>query len=205
MELNENNKKNLILEFEKYIKLDSNFNPNKLCLYLKNNIIEINPVFINEILLSHLIFDLVILFNDRNINKIKIFVIDQKFKEKILDLQCCFRIDFILVYCDYLFIIEFKYRSDRKQQSINAAKCIKYKMYSERFLNVLKKNYKEEYQNINKVNECGLAISYINNQMSIDINKLIYKKEDYNLESYFSEEFVLSMRRNLKRFTNLVN
>ena len=90
-EINVHNRKgdseNQIIDFEKYIKLDSNFNPNKLCLYLKNNIIEINPVFINEILLSHLIFDLVILFNDRNINKIKIFVIDQKFKEKILDLQ----------------------------------------------------------------------------------------------------------------------
>jgi len=95
----------------------------------------------------------------RNNNQIFIFGLDQKFTEKILRHIICFRVDFILKYKNKLFIIEFKYRSDRRFQSTNAKKCICFKMYSERFLNVIKKFNENIFKDISLVYEVGLSVS----------------------------------------------
>jgi len=96
--------------------------------------------------------------------------------------------------------LELKYRSDRTQQADNALKCIKFKKYPERSLNILRNKYSDLYKDIEEVYEVGIALSTAGKLYEIDFVCETFSMNAYDLEKHFTLNFIKYMRRNLKRF-----
>lgn len=195
----------LEFEFNKLFEDLENFDGNKFTQLLAIKIVNCQIKNKNEIILSHIVYSLIENLNKDKENKIKIYGIDYKFKEIILDYTTNFRVDMILKYNCLLYVVEFKFREDRISQGINAQNCIKFKAYSERTLNHIEEKHPEEFNEIKSVVELGIGFSNVEENIAADIYGVITLKEDFNRNLYKSDEFVTYMRRNIKRFTKYLD
>ena len=112
----------------------------------------------------------------------------------------------MLLKFDYkLIVLVLKFRNDRQNQSENTLKCIKFKNYPEWSLCILKEKYEVIFEQIELIYEFGLALTSVHGNIEIDTAIEIFLKKDYDLEKHYPENFVRYMRRNLKRFTTLMD
>jgi hypothetical protein len=194
----ENEFLNLLIDYKK-------FNEEKFCYLLKYKIDNLGLLYKNEIILSHVLFNIIINVNNSLSNKILIIGVDNKFDEVICFENSSFRCDFILKINKILFIIELKFRSDRQDQCTNANKCIKFKQYSERTLNYLEKHHHNIYSDISQVFECGISFNLIDNKVEADLDMHLFNIDSFNRELYKSLDFVYYMRRKIKGFSKYVD
>jgi hypothetical protein len=155
-----------------------------LSTLIKNSLSTIDVVVNSEYLLSSLFLGWVYKFGIvTKWEKIKIFSVDSKMEEIANNTLKNFRCDLLLSYEDVFFVIEFKYRYDRKNdQSKNALECIRGKDYVRRIKDYLKKNYLSLYSKIKKISSIGIGYS-IKNQViyagtKYEITELCVKKEE---------------------------
>jgi hypothetical protein len=192
-------KKTIISLFEGEINLDSKL----LCEELLKKINYINPLYYNETLLSHCLFEIFMMINDNEKDKISIIGIDQKFQDNILNFNTSFRTDILIKYKKNLIIFELKFRNDRKDQAQNALSCLKFKKYPERSLLFLKTKHEEIFDDLERVYEIGLALFTSEEEHEMDFNCEIFLSSEYNIQNHFKVDFVNYMRQNLKHFITL--
>jgi len=71
------------------------------------------------------------------------------------------------LYQKKLFLFEFKYRAYRLSQEKNAFNCLRFRSYSERFLNHLKTEFFDIFNKIDEVFEVGIGFSIINSEIEV--------------------------------------
>lgn len=173
---------------------------NTLCLLFLKELRKMDVKSLNEILCIHIFLNA---FTDIRDNiKLKILGVDYRYIEKVLNYTLYFRPDLVCMYEDILIIIEFKYRSDRRNQTQDAMNCLKYKQYGPRVLNYYKINRPTLYSNIRKVLLIGFSFTNVG---ILNCGSMFewFDISEIDCESYKRLEFIIAMKQNKKRFKML--
>jgi hypothetical protein len=135
-------------ELLKLFQNHSNLSVDRICKAFLIELKKITISFFNEILCNYIFIDAVVTNNLVNSSNIRIVGVDHRFKEEILEEELFFCPDFVCIYEDFLIIIEFRYRLDRRNQKFDSLNCLMFKQYGPRTLNYLKKNDSKVYNYI---------------------------------------------------------
>jgi hypothetical protein len=175
---------------------------NEVCDQFKKLLIIDDVRFLNENIITIKLFNIISNIKKKNSNlKLKIIACDYSFNEYIQKKNLRFRLDFVYIFEDELYVYEMKYRPDRSGNEEEALRCIYFRKYAERILNALLHKDPEIFNKIKKVNRCGLGISGPKDfEIGLCINSV--DKSELNLVSYKTLKFRSIMRKNYKRFKN---
>lgn len=145
---------------------------------INNEIKNVDIVQHSEYLISCLFFNyLHKIGKETDWEKMKIFSIDTKMELYEIDFRNkeklkAFRCDLVILYDDSLFIIEYKFRYDRKEldKGSQAVCCIQKRDYINRTLLVLEKSYPDIYKKINKAHGVGIGYSTKKQEVFCEMN-----------------------------------
>lgn len=182
---------NIDEEFKSLISYFTSFlnDPNKAdCLIIsqiiKSYLEKIHILLYSEYLLSTIVINVLLKIGitSKWSDDFRIISIDTKmeehFQNKIGEIKIRnFRCDLLIIKARRLFIFEFKFRFNRKNNQLNSAiNCIIKKRYFKRVLEYLQKNYPQIYNEIKEVVLVGCSYSLksgvINCGMNFRLNKI---------------------------------
>ena len=137
-----------------------------LAEWLANKLSSIKILIYSEYIISVILFSSIVDFGESiQWKDLKLISIDSKMEDLISLAQNKikiknFRCDLILIFKSTLFIIEYKYRYDRKNTQVkNALECIKKKNYSSKVLKYLRCNKEELFHEISNIALIGIGFS----------------------------------------------
>lgn len=173
---------------------------------IKTTIENINVLYYSEYILSCVFFGFLLnLGQSIKWKDLQIFSVDTKMEErKIDDAFSNFRCDLLLAFKGALFVVEFKFRFDRPQDTgTQAIDCIIAKQYPSRALKFLQFNYPELFESINQV--YGIGIGYNNYEgkilsfvKTIKFEKTFATKEEIEAMKQMKES-IIQTRNMLKK------
>lgn len=103
-----------------------------------------------------------------------------------------------------MYIGEFKYSTEKKNQSLNGISAIQYKAYTERLLNFLNLKNERSEGRIIQVNEFAISISNIRENLSVDFISKLIDKNELDLNKYKCLEFFQKTGENKNKYIDIV-
>ena len=153
-------------EIAKFFENLSDDTCKSLAEWLANKLSSIKILIYSEYIISAILFPSIVDFGESiQWKDLKLISIDSKMEDLISLAQNKikiknFRCDLILIFKSTLFIIEYKYRYDRKNTQVkNALECIKKKNYSSKVLKYLRSNKEELFHEISNIALIGIGFS----------------------------------------------
>ena len=179
--------------------LASNFsqdNLNFFCYRLFDELSKLKVEIYSESIITALVFNLIP-------SKETLFIsYDSKISEKIRNKNNFFKCDIAFIIKNSLFVIESKFRSYRKEQSMNALRCISYRAYVPRILNFLEKS---KHKSITIENVIQIGVGYQNFPLKVSLSSSFDKRIEFDnyLHSYKREEFMNQMKKRKRGYDYL--
>ena len=142
-----------------------------LCCQIYENLSKVKIEIYSESLITAIFFNLIPV-------KDTIFIsYDSKISEKIQNKNNFYKCDIVYIFKNSLFIIESKFRQYRKQQSMNALKCISYRAYVPRILNHLRMS---KYRSIIIENVIQIGVGFQNFPLMVALSSSVNKASDFD-------------------------
>lgn len=130
-----------------------------------------------------------------------IIAYDSKMNDVICEKMSSFRCDLVFVAGEVLYLIETKQRKDRNGQGMEALRTIVYRQYPQRLVKYLLMNFPLIIEKLKICVEVGLGYNFDGSvDCSVREDEIDYLKND---KGYETEEFLIAMKENKRRFNKI--